>query len=314
MKHLIRQRLLIGAAAALVFAMAAIAAMRPVEQRTEPLEMPPQRPFAHAVAGTGLIEPASENVEIGTPFPGLVQKVAVQVGQPVRAGDLLFELDTRQLASDLAVQEAAERTAGARLATQRELIADIDDQLTRIRRLDARAVVSTDERQRLEFARRTAAARLAEAEAELVAAAARSAAVRTEIERSRIRAPMDGTVLRVDVRNGEFASNDSEPLVVLGDIESLHVRVDIDEVDAIRVDPAARAVALPRGSAGSEIPLDFVRFEPLVLPKRSLTGSATERVDTRVLQCIYRIQPSQTPLFVGQQMDVYIERPAVATR
>jgi hypothetical protein len=53
--------------------------------------------------------------------------------------------------------------------------------------------------------------------------------------------------------------------------------------------------------------LEFVRFEPLVIPKKSLTGDATERVDTRVLQVIYRLQkPVPAALFAGQQMDVFI--------
>jgi hypothetical protein len=51
-----------------------------------------------------------------------------------------------------------------------------------------------------------------------------------------------------------------------------------------------------------------VRFEPLVVPKRSLTGDATERVDTRVLRVIYEVVGTPSvPLFVGQQMDVFIE-------
>jgi hypothetical protein len=50
-----------------------------------------------------------------------------------------------------------------------------------------------------------------------------------------------------------------------------------------------------------------VRFEPFVVPKRSLTGDSTERVDTRVLQIIYRVERDALPLFVGQQLDVFID-------
>jgi hypothetical protein len=50
-----------------------------------------------------------------------------------------------------------------------------------------------------------------------------------------------------------------------------------------------------------------VRFEPYVVPKRSLTGDSTERVDTRVLQIIYALDPAALPVFVGQLMDVFIE-------
>jgi HlyD family secretion protein len=55
-----------------------------------------------------------------------------------------------------------------------------------------------------------------------------------------------------------------------------------------------------------------VRFEPFVLPKKSLTGDSTERVDTRVLQVIYRVERDDLRLFVGQQMDVFIDAPLVS--
>ncbi len=52
-----------------------------------------------------------------------------------------------------------------------------------------------------------------------------------------------------------------------------------------------------------------MKLEPFVIPKRSLTGDATERVDTRVLQAIYEIAESadSATVFVGQQMDVFID-------
>jgi HlyD family secretion protein len=93
----------------------------------------------------------------------------------------------------------------------------------------------------------------------------------------------------------------------------LHVRVDVDEHDAWRVREGAPAVASPRGNGSLRIPLEFVRFEPYVIPKKSLTGDSTERVDTRVLEVIYRVQDQNAPLHVGQQMDVYIETPVASS-
>jgi HlyD family secretion protein len=62
--------------------------------------------------------------------------------------------------------------------------------------------------------------------------------------------------------------------------------------------------------AGTKIPLTFVRIEPYVVPKKSLTGENTERVDTRVLQIIYRFDRPAFPIYAGQQVDVFIERRA----
>ncbi|MEO6751134.1 MAG: hypothetical protein ABIP85_05100 [Chthoniobacteraceae bacterium] len=52
-----------------------------------------------------------------------------------------------------------------------------------------------------------------------------------------------------------------------------------------------------------------MRFELFVVPKRSLTGESTERVITSVLQVIFSCSSGNPPIFVGQQMDVWIEAP-----
>jgi hypothetical protein len=49
-----------------------------------------------------------------------------------------------------------------------------------------------------------------------------------------------------------------------------------------------------------------VRIEPYILPKRSLTGDSGERVDTRVLQVIFQFERGDTPVYAGQQMDVFL--------
>src|SRR5262249_41072694 len=67
------------------------------------------------------------------------------------------------------------------------------------------------------------------------------------------------------------------------------------------------AIARLRDNPAIAVALSFVRFEPYVLPKRSLTGDTMERVDTRVLQAIYAFRPNDFPAFVGQQVDVFIK-------
>ena len=52
-----------------------------------------------------------------------------------------------------------------------------------------------------------------------------------------------------------------------------------------------------------------------IIPKMSLTGASTERVDTRVLQVIYSLtRPQDPPLYVGQQVDVFIEAPELHSK
>jgi hypothetical protein len=65
-------------------------------------------------------------------------------------------------------------------------------------------------------------------------------------------------------------------------------------------------VAIPRGEPDRKIPLRFLRVEPLVIPKRNLTGDSTERVDTRVLEVLFSAGGS-SGLYAGQQVDVDID-------
>ena len=115
-------------------------------------------------------------------------------------------------------------------------------------------------------------------------------------------------VLQVNIRPGEFvATSQGQALIVLGAIGKLNVRVDIDENDIGRFRPGIPGSASPRGNPGKSFPLKFVRVEPYVIPKKSLTGGNTERVDTRVLQVIYSIDLAEPGLYVGQQLDVSLD-------
>jgi multidrug resistance efflux pump len=133
----------------------------------------------------------------------------------------------------------------------------------------------------------------------------------TELERLTVHALVDGEVLQVNVRPGEYVSApSSQALIVLGNVTRLHVRVDVDEHDIPRFRKAGPALAMLRGDPSQRFRLVFVRVEPFVIPKKSLTGDNTERVDTRMLQVIYAVEGPAPGLYVGQQVDVYVEGPA----
>jgi multidrug efflux pump subunit AcrA (membrane-fusion protein) len=150
--------------------------------------------------------------------------------------------------------------------------------------------------------RREAEARVRQSEAALERA-------RIDLDKTTVRAPIAGRVLKLNLRLGEFAPAGAlaSPLVVLGAVDPLHVRVDVDETEAHRLTREAPAVAQLRGNAAIKSALVLVRAEPQVIPKRNLSGAGVgERVDVRVLQLVYRIADPAFPGHVGQQVDVFI--------
>ncbi len=140
-------------------------------------------------------------------------------------------------------------------------------------------------------------------------AAANLAKVDNDLSLQTVLSPSDATVLQVKVRGGEFAPAAvlATPLMTLGVTDPLHVRVDIDESEIPRFDSSTKAYASVRGRPETKVPLQYVRTEPYVIPKKTLNGSVSERVDTRVMQIIYSVSPNIINAITGQQVDVYIE-------
>jgi len=270
-----------------------------------------------------------------------------KVGTQVKAGDPLFRIDDRQLKATLRYQEASLQAAQAQLARLEAmprpeevppsdakvrvadanvaLQQDLSDRAGRLSPSGAMAVEDIQQRRlTLEQARRQMLQAKAEnellkagawqpdkeiARASIAQAQAQMEQTRTELERSVVRAPIDGEVLQVNVRPGEFVgAPPTQSLVMLGNSHKLHVRVDIDEHDIQRFQVGKTAWASVRGNPAVQYPLQFMRVEPYVVPKKSLTGDNTERVDTRVLQVIYSLDLKDKPrVYIGQQMDVFID-------
>ena len=284
----------------------------PDRETTEPAEQPPKAvgELANAprVAGAGIVEPASEVIDIGSALSGLVTDVRVKPGDKVAAGEVLFLVDARAARANLAQAGAAIQEARAAIAEAVAAQRTARQQLELYRSLTDPAAVSRAEVIRAEGEDAAATSRLGLARAHLAAAEAAAAAARTEIERLTVRAPIAGEILAVNIRPGEFVATQggsSQPFIQMGNTDPLHVRIDIDENEAARVKLGASAVVSPRGAAELHVTATFVRAEPQVVPKRSLTNSAAERVDVRVLQLIYAL-PETDRFRVGQQVDAFI--------
>ncbi len=292
------------------------------------------------------------NIAVGSQLAGAVTKISVRIGQAVKAKDLLFELDSRQAEADLKFRQAALVTAReqlrrlqlqprpeevpvseAQVGVAEANLRQLEDQYERSRRLIRTGAIADQDFVISQQAYQSARAQLALARASLallkagawepdqaIAAAnvelarAQVDQARTALELLRVRAPVDGTVLQVNVRPGEYVSTfGGQSLILMGSVRPMHVRVNVDEEDLPRLELYAPARAKVRGdSRQEEIPLIFVRQEPYVVPKMSLTGANTERVDTRVVQVIYAVDPDnrlvrEGKVLVGQLVDVFID-------
>ena len=318
-----------------------------------PSGQPTKSPFSNRVAGSGLVEPATEIMNIGTSISGTVQSMSVKEGQLLKKGDILFTIDQRDTMAQLGAAKAKLEVATRKVEQLKSMprVEDVDrakaivaqrqsaldDATLRLQRLNAvedQSAISANEKPTRMFEMNLTTARLAEAQSELaklmkgtypedLAVAVAEAKVadadvgmlQTDLAQSEVKAPIDGTVLRVNARAGEFAAAGTlrEGLVVMGQLTPLHIRVDVDELDAWRFDPKGKAVAVLRGGKIVEFPIEYVRTVPVVIPKRTLTGENSERIDTRVMEMIYRFQQDNPQVLPGQLLDVYIDSGSIAS-
>src|SRR3981189_2327960 len=214
--------------------------------RTRPVAQPEvqsaRAPFTSYIFGPGIVEASTENIAIGTPVSGIVTAVYVKWGDRVSTGDPLFKVDS----SDL---QAQVQPALAKVKEAQNNLAKVKNRL-RVEEVENRRFdVAVDE------------AILASAEAQVEQ-------IKTEIERRTVRARLPGRILQMKTRLGEYAQTGplSTPLMVLGNDDRLHVRVDVDENDAWRFHPCASAIASVRGNPDLKTSVKFEHTEPAVVP------------------------------------------------
>ena len=254
-------------------------------------------PFASYVEGTGITEASTGNIAIGTPVSGIITAIKVGWGEKVAAGATLFTIDDRDVQAQLLPAKARVKQAEADLAKTKNLF-EVAGGL---------AIGSSISKVEMENRRYDVAIK----QAALAAAKAEVEQLKVELARHTVKAPVDGSVLQINTRVGEFAQSGalSPPLLLFGDDSRLYLRVNVDEDNAWRIHANAQAIAFVRGNPKLKTALKFVRFEPYVIPKPSLTGRSTERTDMRVLQVIYSFSHAALPVYVGQEMDAFIKAP-----
>jgi HlyD family secretion protein len=289
----------------------------------QPAAQPAGAPFSSYIFGPGIVEASTENIAVGTPVSGIVTAVYVRWGDRVKSGSPLFKVDTRDLEAQLLPASAGVKEVEAQIspanAKVREAEAILEKAENRLKigeSLDPGVSISGEDLANRRIDVGIAKANLASAQsqieqinAQIESASAKVEQIKREMELRTIRAPISGRILQIKTHLGEYAQSGSlsTPLMQLGDDTRLHVRVDIDENDAWKFQPCARAVASVRGNPELKTPLRYVRTEPNVVPKVLLTGDTTQRTDTRVLQVVYSFDPATLPLHVGQLTDVFIE-------
>jgi HlyD family secretion protein len=293
----------------------------------------------------GRVEPRSGEIKVGAAVPGRIADVLVKANDDVFAGELLVRLDDaealarvaeadaqvalhkrarndqstpagsadRRKAED-AVADSERSVAGAQSALDKVKAdyrpasaskADLDAARSALLHVQSHLRDQQDALAKLKLATDTPLpTRL---EGELNVAQAEWTQAQAALEKTRIRAPVDGVVLQVDAKKGEMAVPAVEPaMLVMGDLSALRVRAEVDQQYLGKIQIGQRVEIRAAAFRGREFDGKVSSIARMVGPSRINSGDPRKFSDVDVLEVAVDLTDSG-PLVVGEQVDVYFK-------
>jgi len=304
------------------------------------------RPQPVLIAGPGRVEPASEDIKIGSELSGRLKVVKVEEGDAIRRGQILAELENADYRAqvdsaraNVIAKESMLRKVinGARRQERDEAWSSVNEakavmenaksELRRRQALFSAGVVSREELDRYSREADVAQAKYdaavqqhalvddhareedrSFAEADLKLSLAQRDEAQARYDKTFIRSPIDGTVLRKHHRSGESVSNSStvpDPILTIGDRKTLRVRVDVDETDVSKVNVGQSAYVTADAFGKQKFWGHVVRVGQQLGPKNVRTDEPTEKVDTKILETLVELDEG-SPLPDGLRVDAFI--------
>ncbi len=294
-------------------------------------------------AAPGRVEPRDGEVKIGTPILGRVYEVLVGVGTVVEADELLVRLDDDEARARMAAAEyeaGARRQERDRLPTTtgREDVRRAEDAVYSAERGVTGARFELDfaqsarrkgtgsqqsvtqarrqldeandrlQRERLAFAAAQAKTGLpspSRAESMVSAGRAEVAIAEAILDKTRIRAPVAGTVLQQNAKLGEIVGPSPEqPLVVVGDVEVMRVKAEVDEADVAKIRIGQKAFVRSQSYPGREFEGTVARIAPTLAAPRIGQRGPRRPTDVEVIEVTINLE-GKVPLLTGMRVDTF---------
>jgi len=299
------------------------------------------------VACPGRVEGRADTISVGAAADGVVQAIYVREGQKVSEGARLAEIACQDLASALSVaraeaesvkqararllrgsrqeerEAAAQRTAGAKAVVE-QTSAELN-RATQLSQASAISQAAYDQSKRnfdvaeasLKEALRNeelinagpTAEDLAKADADVSAADERVKLAEEKIGKCVVRAPAAGTVLRVNLREGEsFSTVAPHPLFTIADLSGRRVRAEVDERDIGKVQAGQQAFVSSDAYPGRHFSGTVARTASIMGRKSVVTGDPADKSDRDILEAIVDLGSDAADLPMGLRVTVQFVR------
>jgi macrolide-specific efflux system membrane fusion protein len=255
------------AAALLVLVVAGAVGWRylgPSEGVVEPATVKVERgDVAETVLATGSLQ-ASSITSIGAQVSGTIQSVAVKLGDAVKKGDLIAQIDSTNQQNAVKSAQASLANMRAQLLSKQADLKSAQAALDRANKLSPQKLISDADLMTAQASLAAAQAAVASLEAQISQAELAVDDANLSLSRTTITAPTDGTVVAVLVTAGQSVNaNQTTPTIIkIANLDTMLIKAQISEADVTKVAPGQSATFTILGDPNTKIPATLLSVEP----------------------------------------------------
>ena len=191
----------------------------------------------NSVLATGVLE-ATKMVSVGSQVSGQVKKMYVVLGDQVKQGQLIAQIDSIRQENELKTAEANIKNQQAQLATRQANLAKVEAEYNRQKAMYAQDATSRAELESALASFKTAQADITAVNAQIEQSRLTLSTAKEDLGYTRIVAPMDGTIVAIVTEEGQTVNaNQSAPTIVkLAKLDTITVKSEISEADVMKVE------------------------------------------------------------------------------
>lgn len=193
------------------------------------------------VNATGEVK-AVDLVTVGAQVSGKIEKLYVSIGQTVKMGDMIAEIDSTTQQNDVDIAKAKMSSYQAQLKAAKTSLKIAKKQYQRMQSLKKQNAASTEDLENAEDSYEAAMSKVAEIEASLKETEISLSTAETNLGYTKITAPLDGTIVSVPVKVGQTinAAMDTPTIVQIADLNQMEIYIEISEGDIGNIKPGVK--------------------------------------------------------------------------
>jgi macrolide-specific efflux system membrane fusion protein len=238
--------------------------LAPSEARVEPSTVKVERGnVEQTVLATGALQ-AQAVTSVGAEVSGTIQRLSVKLGDTVKKGDLIAQIDSTNQQNAVKSAQAAMLNMQAQLQAKQADLTSAQAALARANKLAPQKLISDADVMSAQAGLASAEAAIASLNAQISQAQLAIDDANLALARTKITAPTDGTIVAVLVTEGQSVNaNQTSPTIVkIADLDTMVIKAQISEADVTKLQPGQSATFTILGDPNTKIPATLLSVEP----------------------------------------------------